>query len=216
LNATHSVSGRSQSTPSATVCFIRRNGKVLLQQRAPGRIWAGRLNGPGGKIDAGETPEAAVVREVKEETGLRLLRVEHHGILDLYFGDPDRSQLRVFAFSCKEFTGRARGGREGTLRWYAEQHLPYEHLWPDMRYWLPMVLDGGAMEGRCIYDRDGNRLLSCSINLQLSPTRVLNGDTLVTYPCSGTSTTFSGLRGSGAKHTAPPVVREVQHHQHLS
>jgi len=61
------------TTGLATVCFMRRDGKVLLQRRAPGRVWAGRLNGPGGKVDPGETPAAAVVREVAEEAGLQVL-----------------------------------------------------------------------------------------------------------------------------------------------
>ena len=34
----------------ATVCYVLARGKVLLQRRAPGRLWAGRLNGPGGKV----------------------------------------------------------------------------------------------------------------------------------------------------------------------
>lgn len=160
------MSDGALSTPSATVCFIRRNDKVLLQRRTPGRLWAGRLNGPGGKIDVGETPEAAVVREVREETGLLLLRHTHHGALDLIFGVPERSRLRVFVFSCSEFAGRARGGREGALRWYGERSLPYHRLWPDMRYWLPLVLDGGSVEGTCVFDEGGDRLLSCSLSLE--------------------------------------------------
>ena len=166
LNVEGTVRDRAQSTPGATVCFVRRNDKVLLQERAPGRLWAGRLNGPGGKIDLGETPEAAVVREVMEETGLRLLRPVFHGSLDLVFGVPEQSRLRVFVYCCSEFTGRARGGREGALRWYGERTLPYHRLWPDMRYWLPLVLDGGTVEGTCVFDDAGDQLLSCSLSFE--------------------------------------------------
>ena len=159
--------------PLATVCFLRRNGKVLLQERAPGRVWAGRLNGPGGKIDIGETPRTAIVREVAEETGLRLADPRAHGVLDLIFGVPERSRLRVFVFSGDAFTGRVHGGREGRLRWYAAEALPFDRLWPDMRYWLPVVLAGGHLEGECVYDEPGDQLLSCSLRLELGPVAAL-------------------------------------------
>ena len=158
--------GPVSSVPVATVCFIRRNGKVLLQERAPGRMWAGRLNGPGGKVSAGETPVEAIRREVREETQLHIVDPVCHGVLDLVFGAPERSRLTVVVFSCARFAGRARGGREGSLRWYPEAHLPYGRLWPDMRYWLPIVLDGGTISGVCTFDEDGDRLLACSLQLE--------------------------------------------------
>jgi 8-oxo-dGTP diphosphatase len=154
-----------KTTGLATVCFMRRNGKVLLQRRAPGRVWAGRLNGPGGKVDPGETPEAAVVREVAEETGVRLVTPIFHGQLDLLFGDPAVARLRVFVYTGALGEGRPRGGREGRLRWFAEDRLPYDELWPDMRYWLPIILAGGRVEGACSYDQDGERMLSCALHL---------------------------------------------------
>jgi 8-oxo-dGTP diphosphatase len=123
------------------------------------------LNGPGGKVAAGETPTAAVRREVVEETGLTLLAPISHGTLELLFGAPEQSRLRVFVYTCDLFTGRARGGREGRLRWYAASRLPFDQLWPDMRLWLPAVLAGGTVDGTCVFDETGDRLVSCSLQL---------------------------------------------------
>jgi mutator protein MutT len=150
----------------ATVCLVRRDGKLLLQRRGAGRLWPGRLNGPGGKVEADETPAASVVREVGEETGLRLEDVRECGRLDLVYGDPASRRILVHVFECERFTGRVRG-REGMLRWYRAGRLPYERMWPDNLYWLPCVLDGGTVEGSCHYDDAGTRLLACELTLRV-------------------------------------------------
>jgi 8-oxo-dGTP diphosphatase len=138
---------------------------VLLQRRAAGRLWPGRLNGPGGKVEADESPASSVVREVAEETGLRLETVRAGGALDLVYGEPASRRILVHVFVCERFGGRVRG-REGVLRWYPEARLPYERMWPDNRYWLACVLDGGTVEGSCRYDDAGNALLACDLRLR--------------------------------------------------
>lgn len=52
--------------------LINQEGRVLVQQRAPGRAMAGLWEFPGGKIESGETPEAALVRELAEELGIKV------------------------------------------------------------------------------------------------------------------------------------------------
>lgn len=51
----------------AAVALVDAEGRVLLAQRPAGKALAGLWEFPGGKIEAGETPEAALVRELKEE-----------------------------------------------------------------------------------------------------------------------------------------------------
>jgi mutator protein MutT len=149
----------------ATVCFLQRRGRVLLQERAPDRRWAGRLNGPGGKVDRGESPTAAIMREVAEETGLHLVDPVGHSQLELIFGEPAGERMRVFIYTAEQWTGRVRGGREGRLRWWAVDRLPFDRLWPDMRFWLPLVLAGGTVHGVCTFDVADDTLRSCTLQL---------------------------------------------------
>jgi 8-oxo-dGTP diphosphatase len=50
--------------------LVDAEGRVLLQRRAPGRAMAGLWEFPGGKVEQGELPEAALVRELREELGI--------------------------------------------------------------------------------------------------------------------------------------------------
>jgi 8-oxo-dGTP diphosphatase len=54
----------------AAVALIDPDGRVLLAQRPPGKHLAGMWEFPGGKVQAGETPEAALIRELDEELGI--------------------------------------------------------------------------------------------------------------------------------------------------
>ena len=54
----------------AAVALVDTDGRVLLAQRPAGKSMAGLWEFPGGKVDAGETPEAALIRELAEELGI--------------------------------------------------------------------------------------------------------------------------------------------------
>ncbi len=93
------------------------------------------------------SPIEAIVREVSEETSLRILEPTWHGVLDLIFGVPEQSRLVVHVFRADRFAGQARG-TAGTLRWYRRDRLPWDLMWLDQRYWLGSVLDGGHCGAR--------------------------------------------------------------------
>jgi 8-oxo-dGTP diphosphatase len=58
----------------AAAVILRADGRVLLAQRPPGKAYAGYWEFPGGKLEPGESPRAALDRELHEELGLRVRR----------------------------------------------------------------------------------------------------------------------------------------------
>lgn len=96
--------------------LVGEEGKVLLQQRAPGRHMAGLWEFPGGKIERGETPEAALVRELAEELGID---VEPTALQPLAFasaGNQDRHML-LLLYLCRSWTGTPRALDAAAITW---------------------------------------------------------------------------------------------------
>src|SRR5690242_20130668 len=93
-------------------------GRVLLQQRAPGRAMAGLWEFPGGKVDAGELPEAALVRELGEELGIAVAAAD---LVPAAFASAplgDRHML-LLLYLCRHWQGEPRPLDASALRWEA-------------------------------------------------------------------------------------------------
>ncbi|MFP4404692.1 8-oxo-dGTP diphosphatase MutT [Rhodosalinus sp.] len=106
----------------AAVALIDRDGRVLLAQRPDGKSMAGLWEFPGGKVEPGETPEAALIRELNEELGidtaascLAPLTFASHGYPDFH--------LLMPLFACRKWEGvpQAREGQQ--LAWAAPARL---------------------------------------------------------------------------------------------
>ena len=99
---------------------IERDGRYLITRRQPGVHLAGHWEFPGGKVEAGEEPVEAALRELREETGLTALRAE--ALLVFVHDYPDR-RLRFHAFVVTESAGEVAtdGGR--AFSWVAPASL---------------------------------------------------------------------------------------------
>ncbi len=154
---------------TGAVCYIRQDGRVLLQLKADGRFGGGWWNAPGGKLDDGESAEEAVTREVKEETSLSVSGLHEHGTLTFYFGDTAEPDYLVHVFSTRHFTGEPRDSEEGRLQWFDEGALPYDQMWPDDHIWLPDLLAGRDFRGTFYLTADYKNIVSYEYDLLPEP-----------------------------------------------
>ena len=144
------------------LCHIVKDGKLLLQKKSKGLFGEGRWNAVGGKIGIKEKPEEAATREVLEETGLKIFNLKEHGILNFHFGDRKELDIVTYVFFTNEFEGRLKSSREGILRWFSPEEIPYDEMWQDDEHWLPLLLKGKKFQGEFYFDEKGERLLDFS------------------------------------------------------
>lgn len=106
----------------AAVALIDTDGRVLLAQRPPGKTMSGFWEFPGGKLEPGETPEAALVRELHEELGID---VGQSCLAPLAFAshDYDNFHLLMPLFACRQWRGNPQGREGQTLTWVRPSRL---------------------------------------------------------------------------------------------
>ena len=144
-----------QPRERATLCFLIQDEKILLIRKKRG-LGAGKINGPGGRIEPGEEPHECAVRETSEEVGLTPLDVQNRG--ELHFQFADGYSLHCTVFVSNEYTGELLETDEALPIWTPLESIPYEEMWADDIHWLPGVVSGGTFRG--YFHFDGEKMLS--------------------------------------------------------
>jgi 8-oxo-dGTP diphosphatase len=133
----------------ATLMFIKVANDVLLIEKKRG-IGAGKVNGPGGKIDPGETPLQCAIRETQEELHVTATGVRKTG--ELFFSMSDIPDIHCHVFMADGYEGTPTETPEAVPRWTGIKDIPYERMWADDRYWLDRMLAGESFRGRFHFD----------------------------------------------------------------
>ena len=147
----------------ATLTFVVRSSQILLIRKKRG-LGAGKINGPGGRLEPGETPIECAVREVEEE-----LRVTPTGLAEcgeLHFQFTDGYSIQVFVFTASACRGEAEETEEAIPLWTPLDAIPYHEMWADDELWLPRVLAGRSIFGRFLFD--GDRMLDHALEDRLA------------------------------------------------
>lgn len=129
-----------------TLVLLRRDDQILLGLKKRG-FGAGHWNGFGGKLVPGETIRAAAKREVMEECGVHVSRLQQCGRLFFTFAH-DPLELDVHVFTTSQFTGEPGETEEMKPQWFALAEIPYDQMWADDKHWFPHFLAGQAFVGR--------------------------------------------------------------------
>jgi len=129
--------------------------EVLLGRKQTG-LGIGRVVGPGGKVEPGESHRAAAVRELYEEVGLV---VEEHALIPVaqmsypFLTRPHLSQ-RSRAFIVTDFSGSPTASDELVPSWWSIDEIPFGRMWADAMLWLPQALGGEFQQATITIDDD--------------------------------------------------------------
>jgi 8-oxo-dGTP diphosphatase len=135
----------------ATLIFVGRGEDVLLIRKKRG-LGAGKINAPGGRLDAGETALACALRELREEVNLTARRADERGELSFQFRDGYAVHVRVFWTD--DWVGVPTETAEAIPQWTPRKAVPFEEMWQDDRFWIPLLFAGIHFRGRFIFDGD--------------------------------------------------------------
>lgn len=151
----------------ATLIFVTRNSsprEILLGHKKTG-FGEGKLNGFGGKIEEGETPRAAAVRELCEEASIHVAEKDAIPVAHLTFvfdAQPDWN-LVVHAFLAREWSGTPTESREMKPEWFNVDAIPFDKMWQDDVLWLPRVLKGEKLKAQFTFGDDNERVIDYKI-----------------------------------------------------
>lgn len=140
---------RTENVELTVLCLVQNENKYLLQNRVK-EDWNGFAL-PGGHVEAGESIVDAVVREMKEETGLTILSPKLCGVKQFPI---EGGRYIVFLFSADEFEGEICSSEEGTMHWIDKDEIPNLNTVDDFQELLDVMLDEKLTEFQYVIEND--------------------------------------------------------------
>ena len=140
---------RTEKVELTALCLVHSEDAYLLQNRVK-EDWKGYTL-PGGHIETGESIVDAVVREIKEETGLTILNPRLCGVKQFPI---EEGRYIVFLFSADEYEGELISSEEGDMHWIKKEELSNVNLVNDFNELLQVMLSDNLNEFQYIIEDD--------------------------------------------------------------
>lgn len=140
----------------ATLLFLIKDNKILLGHKKRG-FGEGFWNGAGGKVEEGETPKQAAIREAQEE--IKVLPKNPQKVADIDFFIPATDDQgpwiqRTFVYKTSEWVREPQETEEMNPKWFKFSEIPYNQMWSDDQIWLPKVLEGQKIKAKFWFDNN--------------------------------------------------------------
>ena len=135
----------------ATLLFVIQSEKILLIRKKRG-MGQGKINGPGGKLEANETIRECAVRETEEE--LKITAVNPQWCGENLFQFTSGYAMHVHIFTAAAYTGTPTETDEALPLWYPISKMPFEQMWEDDYLWIPRMLAGTLFRGCYVFNDD--------------------------------------------------------------
>lgn len=146
--------GRTENVELTVLCLVSRGNEILLQNRTK-TDWQGYAL-PGGHVEPGESVVDAVIREMREETGLTISHPRLSGIKQF---PTEHGRYLVFLFSAEEFVGELRGSSEGAMEWINRDRLGDYETVDDLEALLSVMEREDLTEFQYVVEQDEWKVL---------------------------------------------------------
>jgi 8-oxo-dGTP diphosphatase len=128
----------------ATLCYVidKKNQKTLMifRNKKLNDYHEGKWNGLGGKFEQGESPEECAIREIEEESGLKVKSIKMKGFVTFPMFD-GKDDWYVFLFTSEDFEGELIDSPEGHLEWIPTDKLTGINLWDGDKIFIPWLYE---------------------------------------------------------------------------
>ena len=157
----HTIKSFLASKPLLTIAvtgIILHDNKVLLglRKKVSNGLGLNIISGIGGKLEPGETEEAALIREINEEIDITITQYTKVGRAICLFPHNPKWCQDVIIYTIKEWKGEPSETNVMQPAWYNLNKLPLKHMWEDNLLWIDKAIKGEGFEGTFLFDENSH------------------------------------------------------------
>lgn len=150
-----------------TLLFLLKEdtGEICLAMKKRG-FGEGKLNGTGGKVEAGETVPQAAIREAREEIGVEINENDLEQVATIAFSFDQKPEWNILCgvFMTSVWQHEPTESEEMAPQWFSYDAVPYDRMWVDDQHWLPQVLAGETLQASFHFSNDGSAVLDKKVH----------------------------------------------------